>query len=530
MKRRNFLSNISLVVSGSTLLNFTALGKNTPGNNDQDNNTLNSKDDKKVTRFHVTVPSTVGLNETFWVGLRVLTEPFIANWIPKWQRVRATVDGPFNQSPRGTRYMENVLPQWDGLVKISGGEGYVGPKEYSFSTGSGPYESDKRPVRRLENFSFNKPGIKYIRITDPVSGIEAISNPIHVAAEATTERLFWGDLHCHSFFGDGIRSPEEIYAFARDESFLDVLALTEHTEALTNAQWNYFREVTNTFNEPDRFVTFIGGEWTSSKYGHRNFIYPGIEGPIIRSSDPEQNDLHKLYALARHHKALIIANHTASPGHTTHWDNGHDPEVERLVEVYSIGGVNEIPAGEDNSFSSRIKKGEVIGSHVIDGLKRGFHLGLIGVGDNHDGRPGDALHHLQEKPIDYRFLRGPGLMGVWAKDLTRESVFDALWNRRVYGTTNNRTWLKFSINGHPMGSQITVDGKMAIKVEAASNLVIQRIDLVREGKTVQFLEPKRLEASWSPKEKYPSAGTWYYVRVSLDGEHLAWSSPIWVTL
>ena len=260
MKRRSFLSN-SLVVGGSTLFNVTAFGKNVRDKDGQDKIIVNNIiEDKKAVAIQVSVPSTVGLNETFRVGIRILTEPYFTKWIPQWNRTRATVDGPFNESPRGTHYMDNVLPTWNGSVNIFGDSGYQGPSTYSFSEGSGPYESDKRPVRRLEGFSFSSPGIKYIRVVDPLSGLEGISNPIRVSAAKPKERLFWGDLHCHSFFGDGIRSPEEIYAFARDESFLDIFALTDHTEALSDTQWNYFRDVTNTFNEAGKVVTFVGGE------------------------------------------------------------------------------------------------------------------------------------------------------------------------------------------------------------------------------------------------------------------------------
>jgi hypothetical protein len=522
MNRRNFLENVTLLTGGTSLLN-------TIPDYSASDRSQTSSEDKKLLEIRVTAPSVVRLNEPFWVGIRLLTEPFFADWIPTWQRTRATVHGPFNKSARGIHYIENVLPSWKGAVTISGDEGFSGIDQYSFTEGNGPYQSDNRPVRRLEGFQFTSPGVKYIRVTDPVSGVTGISNAIYVEAEKPTHRLFWGNLHCHSIFGDGIRIPEEIYAFARDESFLDIFALTDHTEAITDAQWNYFKEVTNDFDKPGRFVTFIGGEWTSPKYGHRNYIYPTQHGPILRCTDPDQDTLPKIHAIARKTGALIIANHTASPGHTTDWDNGHDPEVERLVEIYSIGGINEMMFGFGNPSKNRAKDKEVRGSHAIDGLKRGFKLGFIGTGDDHDGRPGDSLHHLQKEPDSYRFLRGPGLMGVWAEDLSRESVFRALWNRRVYGTTNNRTLVKFSVNGHPMGSEIVAKGELQLSVEVASNLPIQRIELIKEGEVVQSVEPGRLDARWDVTEKKPSANTWYYVRVSMANEHIAWSSPVWIS-
>jgi hypothetical protein len=522
MKRRKFLENLSLVTSAATLTGTTPI---------KSTSTLKSKDQKKETsllEIRVTAPSVVEVNEPFWLGVKLMGEPFFADWVPIWQRRGVTVNAPFNHSARGIRFMDNVLPSWKNEVEIHGDDGYEGLSTYSFQEGNGPYAGDHRPIRRLEGFRFTKPGIKFIKVKDPITGKIGTSNAICVTKEKPTQRLFWGNLHCHSIFGDGIRLPEEIHAFARDESFLDIFSLTDHTEALTNAQWNYFREVCNTFNEPGRYVTFNGGEWTSPEFGHRNFIYPGDEGPIIRCTDPNQNTLQKLYAVAREHKALLIANHTASEGHTTHWDNGHDAEVERLIEIYSIGGVNEMPKGPGNTFESRIIKDEVIGSHAVNGLKKGFKLGFIGTGDDHDGRPGDSIHHLQEKPESYKEILGPGLMGVWAEDLSRESIFEALWNRKVFGTTNNRTWLKFSINEQTMGSIFTADKKLSIKIEAASNLPILRIDLLKKGEVVQHTEPNQMQAIWEIEEKQPTNSTWYYARITMDEEHLAWSSPVWI--
>ena len=58
--------------------------------------------------------------------------------------------------------------------------------------------------------------------------MEAWSNPIRATETAPAERIFWGDPHWQTFFSDGIRCPEELYAFARDEAFLDFGAITDH--------------------------------------------------------------------------------------------------------------------------------------------------------------------------------------------------------------------------------------------------------------------------------------------------------------
>ena len=69
------------------------------------------------------------------------------------------------------------------------------------------------------------------------------------------------------------------------------------------------------------------------------------------------------------------------------------------------------------------------GHYAADALERGWLLGLIASSDDHAGRPGatDWLRTQQVYP--------GGLVAVWAPELTREALWDALWNRRCYGTT-----------------------------------------------------------------------------------------------
>ena len=63
------------------------------------------------------------------------------------------------------------------------------------------------------------------------------------------------------------------------EAFLDFGAISDHMEAITDRQWDYFQAVSNDYNEPERFATLIGQEWTNHNPGHRNIYYRGNRGP-----------------------------------------------------------------------------------------------------------------------------------------------------------------------------------------------------------------------------------------------------------
>lgn len=517
MKRREFVQKVTIVSTGASLVqNKIAKFKEIPGES--------GDQEQSPSTISIVAPSTIQVNEPFSVGIRMLTDPYFTKWGPDWSRTGATVNGPFNKSPRGIHFMDNVLPAWKGSVRISGSDGFTGRAKYSFSEGTGPYQKDHRPIRRLEGFRFSKPGVKYIKVVDPVSGIEGVSNAIKVSHIKMEDRLFWGDTHCHSIFGDGVRTPEELHAFARDEAFLDVFSHTEHTEAITDDQWDYFSAVANRFNEPGKFVTFIGGEWTSKPFGHRNFLYPGATGPVIRSSDENQNTLEELFDIVRKHKGLVVANHPKDSAFIIDFDTyHHDPEVERLVEMYSIGGSHERPSPEERQEEASKN------NSVVDGLKKGHKLGMIGVGDTHDGRPGDALHEFQLEPEGYRDLEKPGLTGIWAKDLSRESIFDALWNRRVYATTHHRTIVKFSMNGSMMGSTIRGTDGLTVEAEIASNLSIEKIELISNGEVMEATHPSKKAFTWNRNlNGRIDNDSWVYVRVTLEENNYAWTSPIWI--
>ena len=104
----------------------------------------------------------------------------------------------------------------------------------------------------------------------------------------------------------------------------------------------------------------------------------------------------------------------------------------------------------------------------------------------------------------------------------------ALWNRRVYATTNVRVLLRFSVAGRPMGSQITASGTVPIHTHAASNVPIARADLVRDGVDVQTIEPDSCELDWRTSDDVPSSPCYYYVRITQSDGRMAWSSPVWV--
>lgn len=477
-----------------------------------------------IREIGVYAPSVVGVGEAFSIGIKVLTDPYFAKG--ECYTSIPSVNGRFNLSPRGMIYMDNVPGEWGGKVEIRGGEGYAGPCGLDFASGTGPYPGDSRPIRRIGGLSYSSPGTRFVSVTDPAGGIKGVSNPIWVTARDPEERLFWGDIHSQTFFSDGLRCPEELYYFARDEAFLDIFAMADHGEMLTDRQWEYFVNVTNDFNSPGRFVTLVGFEWTSHTWGHRNVYYPGDWGPLLRSNDPVEGTLPGLYGEVRRRDGLVIPHHSANVTMGVDWSLGHDPDLERLVEIYSVWGNSERTGSRGNPRPIRVLGGEVEGRHVVDALSMGRRFGFVGGGDIHDGRPGDDLHTYQGGNQLYPSLYRQGIMGVWAHALTRESIFDALRRRRVFATTNVRMMIRFSIDGHPMGSEIRGGKGAEIEAWVTSDVPIRRVDLVSQAGDRCLAETDRREVRILREEDLDQS--WYYVRVERADGEMGWASPIWL--
>ena len=132
-----------------------------------------------------------------------------------------------------------------------------------------------------------------------------------------------------------------------------------------------------------------------------------------------------------------------------------------------------------------------------------------------------------------------GLTAVFAGELTREAIFDALASRRTYATTGQRILLEFELAGSPMGSVVQAEGKVKGEVTVAAPGEIQFAEVWGLGPdsgdwavVIRWDDPGRfLQEEF---EVSIDGGTAvYYLRVGLKDQHgnrdaRAWSSPIWI--
>lgn len=407
-----------------------------------------------------------------------------------------------------------------------------------------------------------EPGVHRVQALGP-EGMVALSDPIEVGGAGPL--LLWGDIHAHirerraqALISDadewmGPATVAAAYAWARDVAGLHFAAVTDHDLKLTAAEWAQTIEDARRANEPGRFVAFPGYEWGEStgmtnNYGHRHVIYRrsrvrGVEPvPLLRCCEQPTHTAPGLYAGLRARvptaDVLVVPHHTARGGGNTwmNWDY-HDPELERLCEVFSIWGSSE-RMGEPwpityLSSGGYFRTGEARGHHLQGGLARGYRFGFTAGSEAHDGRPGRAIVHGPYVISETEFLAPPGITGVWADSFTRDGIFDALRARRCYGTTGARMIVRFGLGDTPMGGEVcasALGGPPEFTARVIGTAPIACAELLRNNEPVDRASSSDDSLTATLSGGPPAAaGDVYYLRVTQADGQMAWASPIFIT-
>ena len=309
------------------------------------------------------------------------------------------------------------------------------------------------------------------------------------------KNLYWGDLHNHCNVGYAKGSLERAYEIA--QSHLDFFCFTPHTqwhdrpdtgnyqsftEGFQKAKNDWWKVVkyADDYYKPGKFVSFIGYEWHSSSYGDNCIIMPGSKGDLLYPGD-----ITELQTVAKENNALLIPHHPAymKDNRGQNWDFLGPTDITPVVEIISEHG---------NAESDRSPIPYILHSHggrytknTVQYLwSQGKQVGIVGSTDDHLGYPG---------------AYGEGLVAVYADTLTRESIIEAIRNRRTYAVNADRIELDFRLNGHFMGESIPFTPGRKISVKVKGKDVIDRVEVLRNNDVIYRYFPvdrKIKSTSW----------------------------------
>jgi len=322
-------------------------------------------------------------------------------------------------------------------------------------------------------------------------------------------RAWYGNLHLHTkFSADGAPfegAPERNLWAVRDVARLDFACLTDHSP-LGPLEWREELRLSDLWNRPGEFVTLCGYEWSSARYGHKNVVFPdSATAAATAPLDPLGNAPADLWKQLGDRPAIAIPHHPSyrNKGSGTDWSVVND-ERQRLVEIFQRRGSYEYDGAPLQGVRDEARFQP--GVSVRDALAAGHHLGIIASPD-HGG--------------------GLGLAGVWADELTRESIFEGLHARRTFGTTGAKMSVWFEVDGRPLGSRATAtDGPAHVRAEVTGTVAGLRLVLVADG--VEVLE-RRFETETASLDWSGALEPGYvYLRAEQADGHVAWSSPVWL--
>ncbi|MCA9654423.1 MAG: DUF3604 domain-containing protein [Myxococcales bacterium] len=337
------------------------------------------------------------------------------------------------------------------------------------------------------------------------------SNPLLAEAEAPPLGRYWADLHAQSDATVGTGTELEYFDFGRRWAHLDVMSHQGNDFQMSDEDWRRLQDAVRHHHEDGRFVVFPGFEWSANTPagGDRNVMYLEEGLPILRSShwqvpevpEDEHSPAHPADELCRRLKAavdpskVVVAAHCG--GRYADVRRYFDPEVERLVELASCWGVFEWL--------------------LWDAYEMGHRPGVMCNSDGHKGRPG------AEGPGAGQFGIHGGLTCILAESLTRASVFEALRQRRCYGTTGPRIDLDLTVEGAPMGSEIEASGRVRVEAAVRGSEPIEALLLLRGREVVARARPPAFERCAGSRRIRLS---WGGARIRGRGRRAVWDGTV----
>lgn len=333
-------------------------------------------------------------------------------------------------------------------------------------------------------------------------------------------KLVFGDIHGQSGISDGAGQIDQYYHFAKHVANLDFAALTDHDcypDWTSKSEWEWMRTGSKLANQEDDFASVLAYEWTPNEYkydyGHKNVYYPGNDGEMFRSGDIGGMTPFNLFESIKDYDGQCIPHHPAAlwgmVSAATDW-NFHDDKVQRLVEIFSRHAPYEDFESTSIYTKNQLKCRDC---SAQDALARKYRLGFTAGSDSHQMEHG---------------IEG-GIVAAFVNELDQKNIYDAMYNRFVYGTSGVRILLSIKINNFHMGQELTIAKEEAVSIEISilgTNSL--KAELVKNNAVVKTVESDEKLCEFTYRDETRSESDYYYIRVTQIDEHMAWSSPIWV--
>ena len=300
--------------------------------------------------------------------------------------------------------------------------------------------------------------------------------------------LFWGDLHSHCSVSYGHGSTDQ--AIRRARAQLDFCSITGHAFwpdmptdrqkyaeiidyhnigfARLAANWNDLLRRQKTASGTE-FLALPSYEWHSLEFGDHNIYASTPELPLSDAATVAE-----LRSIAKSNNAIAIPHHIgyAAGYRGINWDHFQEA-CSPFVEIFSLHGCSlndQSPYPMLHDMGPRDH-----GSTALEGWDRGFKFGIVGGTDHHGAYPGSW---------------GDGRMGVFARELSREALWEAFLARRVYAATGDNIDAKLFVDDSWIGSTVKSNATRNISIQVKATDALNHIDLYKNRRLLQRYRPQ----------------------------------------
>jgi hypothetical protein len=118
---------------------------------------------------------------------------------------------------------------------------------------------------------------------------------------------------------------------------------------------------------------------------------------------------------------------------------------------------------------------------------------------------------------------------LYVKDLTRESVLEALKQRHVYASTDE-ILADVECGTHMMGDEFSTVNPPTLNIKLRGTSKFAKVTIIRDGMLVYSTSPntQEVEFSWRDNQPQRAMTSYYYVRGEQDDGEIVWVSPMWI--
>ncbi len=486
-----------------------------------------------------------------WLAFR---SPHPIWWNPLgsvWTEFLVSFDGKEWTPPIYLNHTDNILDNRPALVGLARGKLLLvnssdGRRDFKLSEGnSNQYGLSQTPFADpYENDLWSDeielgPAAKAISVVGAGLGARPEPPTIDAASQTSIQaihdyrggpagdlRIVRGEFHRHSEIsmdGGADGTLLDQWRYVLDAAGMDWVGCCDHDNGGGREySWWITQKLTDVFYSPGRFAPMFSYE-RSVGYpeGHRNvlFVQRGIR-PLPRyksstlASAPQSDqpvhavDTQMLYAYLKEFDG-VVASHTSATMMGTDWRD-NDPQAEPAVEIYQGDRQNyEMPDApraprQEDSLGGWRPKG-----FVNLALDKGYRLGFEASSDH-------VSTHLS-------------YASLYVKDVTRESILDALKRRHVYASTDD-ILADVECGSNMMGDELSTADLPALKIKLRGTSKFAKVVIIRDGKSVYATSPQTQEVEFSWRDNQPNKDktSYYYVRGEQDNGELVWASPLWI--